>query len=151
MIRAGIDGKLFRVIRSLYDDVKLCVKHMNSLSDFYNSDIGLLQGEIMSPILFSIFVNDIEMYMQQNNSGLTLEQLSIYLLLFADDAVIVSDSAVGLQKSLDSLYKYCDKWKLKVNTSKTKVMIFRKSGRYSENIKFYYNGAELDIVPSFNY
>ena len=47
----------------------------------------------MSPILFSLFINDIESYLQVNAfEGITLDQITIYLLLFADDAVIISDS-----------------------------------------------------------
>ena len=54
MIKEGIDGKIFKVSKSLYSDIKLCVRHMNSVSDFFVSDIGLLQGEITFPILFSL-------------------------------------------------------------------------------------------------
>ena len=45
---------------------------------------------------------------QQNpNAGLSLEQISIYLLMFADDAVILSDSIEGLQSSLNYLEMFC--------------------------------------------
>ena len=64
---------------------------------FFSSDVGLLQGEVTSPIMFSLFLNDIEMRVQSNASaGNTLEQLSLYLLMFADDAVIFTDSIEGL-------------------------------------------------------
>ena len=55
LIHCGIDGKILRIIRSLYKDVKLKVKGLTSLSDILNCDLGLLQGEIMSPILFFYF------------------------------------------------------------------------------------------------
>ena len=108
MIKEGIDGKIFKVLKSLYSDIKLCVRHMNSVSDFFASVIGLLQGEITSPILFSLFVNDIELSLQYNiNAGLSLEELCIYLLLFADDAVLMSETREGLQMSLIQLEEYC--------------------------------------------
>ena len=48
------------------------------------------------------------MHLQQNpNSSITLDQVSIYLLLFADDAVIFNDTPEGLQSSLDNLESYC--------------------------------------------
>ena len=103
---------------------------MNSLSDLYICEVGLLQGEILSTFLFSIFLNDIEMHSGENiQDGITLEQLQLYLLLFADDAVLVSETREGLQRSLDKLHEYCFKWNLNVNIEKTKNVVFRKGGR----------------------
>ena len=50
--------------------------------------------------------------------------LKLYLLLFADDIVIFSNTSEGLQKGLDTVSDYCQKWKLTVNIDKTKVMVF---------------------------
>ena len=61
LIQSGIDGKMLTVIRSMYTEVKLCVKHMNSISELFDSNLGLLQGEITSSIMFSLFLNDIEL------------------------------------------------------------------------------------------
>ena len=54
-IKCVIDGKILKIIGSLYSSIKLRVKHLSSLSDLYSCDFGLLQGEILSPFLFSIF------------------------------------------------------------------------------------------------
>ena len=108
MIKSGIGGKLLCVLRSMYSDVKLCVKHMGNISDLFDSNLGLLQGEVTSPIMFSLFLNDIEVHLQNNlHCGIDINQLSIYLLLFADDAV---------------------------NTDKTKIIIFRKVDDYVKRI-----------------
>ena len=152
LIKSGIDGKLLNLIRSLYEKIKLRVKNLNSLSDLYSWELGLLQGEILSPFLFSVFLDDIEMHLGQNIvDGITLDQLQLYLLLFADDAVLVSETPEGLQRSLDSLKEYCDKWNLTVNIEKTKIVIYRKGGTLAHNIRFYYSGHEIEIVNSFNY
>ena len=52
--------------------------------------------------------------------------LKIMVLLYADDTVLLADRKEGLQKALHSLEKYCMYSKLKVNVSKTEVMIFGK-------------------------
>ena len=76
LIKNGIDGKFFQLIRSIYSEVKLCVKHMHKFSDIYDCQVGLLQGEILSPILFSLFINDLETYLQFNSvEGFNFEQL----------------------------------------------------------------------------
>ena len=69
-------------------------------------------------------------YKSNINSGITIEQLSIYILLFADDAVILSETAECLQPSLDKLQSYYLKWKLTVNILKTKIAVFHKGGRF---------------------
>ena len=46
------------------------------------------------------------------------------ILLFADDMVLFGNSKEDLQFALNKFENYCDKWRLTVNTSKTKVMIF---------------------------
>ena len=52
----------------------------------------------MSPFLFSLFIDDIETHLQEGiNDGINLEQLQLYLLLFADDAVLFSETREGLQ------------------------------------------------------
>ena len=38
-----------------------------------------------------------------------------------------------------------------VNRDKTKVVVFRKGGRLSDNLSFYYDGHKLDIVNKYTY
>ena len=40
--------------------------------------------------------------------------------MFADDTVLLAETPQDLQTLLNSLYTYCDEWKLTVNTAKTK-------------------------------
>ena len=75
------------------------------------------------------------MHLGQNiQDGITIDQLQLYLLLFADDTVLVPGTPEGLQRSLDSLQVYCNKWNLKVNIEKKKSMVSRKGGVISRNM-----------------
>ena len=124
---------------------------MNTVSDFFDSIIGLLQGEITSPIIFSFFINDLETQLQSNiDAGLTLDELSIFLLLLADDVFLMSESKEGLQLSLRKLESYCLKWNLHVNTDKTKIVIFRKDGIVNRDYRWFYEGKEIEIVECLN-
>ena len=53
----------------------------------------------------------------------------LFLILYADDIVKFANSKEELQLSVDALYEYCQRWKMIVDNNKTKVMVFRKSGR----------------------
>ena len=54
-------------------------------------------------------------------------------------------------KSLDTLFEYYQRYKLSVNTSKTKVMVFRKGHILPRDLKLYYNGKEINFVNTFSY
>ena len=54
------------------------------------------------------------------------KSFKLLILLYADDTVIMVDSPISFKKSLKSLQTNGEKWKLTVNITKTKVMIFRK-------------------------
>ena len=65
--------------------------------------------------------------------------------------MVFSNNAEQLQIGLDVLSEYCARWKLKVNISKTKILIFRKGGILPRNLEFTSDGEPLEIVKSFKY
>ena len=77
--------------------------------------------------------------------------LKLYILMYADDICILSHTEEGLQNGLNILQGYCEKWKLSVNVTKTKVMVFKKAGRLKRGLRFTYNNLELEIVNEFSY
>ena len=134
LYKLGINGKLLAIIRDMYNNVKTCVRNCNSLSDFFECAVGLKQGEVISLLLFSLFIEDLELFLQGDlSSGLCLDDITFILMLFADDMVILGKDANDLQKSLDLLDVYCSRWGLQVNTDKTKIVVFRKRGGLRDN------------------
>ena len=106
----------------------------------------------MSLILFSLFVEDFELFLQDNiNFGFRIDDIVLILLLFADDMAILGKSPAEVQSHLDNLYLYCNSWGLSVNTAKTIIMVFRKRGGLKENEKWTYNGNVIEVVDNFNY
>ena len=106
---------------------------------------------VCPPFLFSIYINDVERELiNRDAKGVDIGLIKLFLLLYADDITLFSDSADGLQ-GFNILSEYCDRWKLKINLSKTKVMVFRKGGRLSKELGFRYKGMEIEIVHQFSY
>ena len=144
----------------MYDVAKSCVRQNNQMSNYFYSNIGVRQGENLSPILFSIFLNDIVEFMSHGFDGLpditeAIQLLcdnddvevyfKLYLLLYADDTVISAESDEQLQAALNSMYLYCQTWILEVNPAKTKVVIFAKR-KVKEKPVFTYNGEQVVVV-----
>ena len=129
LIQSGVRGKILNIVQSMYSSIKSRVKFDNNVSDDFTSFMGVRQGEYLSPFLFSIYLNDLENELiLQGTDGFDLGMLKLYFLLYADDIVIFSETRDGLQRGLDILFEYCNRWKLTVNTDKTKIIVFRKGG-----------------------
>ena len=127
----GFDGKILNIFKSMYSHVKSCIKLQCNVSDFFEISVGLFQCQNNSPALFALFLEDLELFLQDRvNFGIDLYELSIILLLFANDMVLLGKSPQDLQHSLNKLYEYCTKWGLEVNTVKTNVVVFRKRGQF---------------------
>jgi hypothetical protein len=78
----------------------------------------------------------------------TLADVHVWLLLFADDLVLTSESEVGLQQQLDTLQQFCAECGLTVNVKKTKVMVFNSVDPCQ---KFVFEDDIIERVQSFNY
>ena len=115
----------------MYTSASSRVAVKNKLSSLFSCSKGVRQGCNLSPLLFSLFISDIESHLSSNRAGsITLTNLKVQLLLFADDLVLLADSRQGLQDSFDRLSEYCQAWKFKINIDKTKVVVFYKNQSY---------------------
>ena len=99
----------------------------------YPCDIRVRHGENLSPLLFSIYLNDLQFLSQSGNvNGVTcfsytIEEsahilLKLFVMLYADDTFILAETADDRQNALTQYALYCDTWKLTINNSKTKML-----------------------------
>ena len=85
LLKYEIKGNFFIEIYNMNSNIKSCirnpVKEPNCYSDFFNCSVGVCQGENLSPVLFSLFLNDLEEFLvSNNNNGISLiHQLNYYL------------------------------------------------------------------------
>ena len=79
----------------------------------------------------------------------------MFLLLFADDIALTSDTIKGLQSQLNILENVCEMYKMIVNVIQTKAVVFRLGGRLRANEKLFsflfFIGRKLEIVNGFQY
>lgn len=146
---------MYRAIKSMYYVVKARVRSGSDLTDTFFCPLGVKQGEVTSPILFSFLINELANDIQTSGiHGIRLSPediLEILILLFADDVILLSYSITGLQQQLNVLQDTANRLGLYVNFDKSKIVIFRNGGYISPKEKWFYNGQKLQIVNCYKY
>ena len=165
LIQNNIRGKVFRVIRNMYANLKSCVINDNETSDFFKCNIGVRQGENLSPLLFALYLNDFEIFIKDRFNGVDLLPqnmkelmfdkgidvlLVLFSLLYADDTLILANNEKELQSALNAVSDYCKIWSLQVNISKTKIIIFSR-GKVRKFKSFIFNEGILEVVDDYTY
>lgn len=150
LIKIGVSKTFIKLLSSMYQNIKSSVKTPEGLTDTFNSSVGVKQGCNLSPNLFNIFLNDLCDNFLDNCDPIRMENLKLNCLMYADDLLLLSETQKGLQRSLDRLYHYTRKWKLSINISKTKIMVFNKSGRKLD-INCTFGKDQVPMTRSYQY
>jgi hypothetical protein len=150
--QAGVQGKVLRAILAMLKDSKGEIRYGGKASEYFAIAMGVAQGAISSPMLFSIFINDLTRALAAAEPGVKLNRRGATTpgLLYADDTAALSYTAPGLQRQMDALADFCRRWRLEVNEIKTKVMVFNGSKLHKSN-KFTYGGHDIEIVDQYKY
>ena len=148
----GIHGPFLQILSSMYQSTTNSLIYKEYLTPIFNSDIGVKQGDCLSAVLFILYINDLPTAFRFNGSNpITIENTPINCLKYADDLIIMSTSASGLQKCIDQLAIYCEKWKLQVNFKKTKIVIFNRQGSLIKKYKFLFNSTAIESINEYKY
>ena len=154
LITEGIHGRILVILRSMYTKLKSCVKTPDGLTELFSCLMGTRQGCMISPLLFILYINIlVVMCNQSGNPGIYLDETfpSVQLLMYADDLAMVNDTVGRLQAGLDTLSTFCRNYGLRVNDTKTKIMVFRNGGTLRQNEKWFYRGTRIDTVTYYKY
>ena len=130
--RLGLHGNILNAMKSLYSDVRCCVKlGMGSLcTEWFKVNSGLRQGCLISPLMFNIYINDLAMVIKDKCKGVKLENGNeLCLLMYADDIVFLAETEDDLQLMLNVLSEWCKSWEVTVNLKKSQIMHFRSTSK----------------------
>ena len=138
----------------MYKSVLASVCVGDKVTEYFECSSGVRQGCVLSPLLFSIFLSELQRELIDCGAkGIDVlgDPLGIFLLMYADDIAIVADNVVDLQKKIDCLEKYCNKYGLKINMDKTKVVVFKNGGFIRKTEKWYLNKSEIKVESCYTY
>ena len=111
----------------MYDITQSTVLLEGKISKQFNIGQGVAQGCSMSPILFSIFINQLLDDVEKAAIGITVKKdVKVGGHMFADDFVGLTNNAEDLQTFINVVQGFCNKWRLKSNIKKRAVVVFSK-------------------------
>ena len=102
----GIKGKFWRIIKDFYRKTCVKIRINGKFSEEFQSEKGVKQGGVLSPILFSLFINELIMEIKKAEMGIKLKETLIAILLYADHIVLIAEKKQELQELLDIVSDY---------------------------------------------
>ena len=71
--------------------------------------------------------------------------------MYADDIVLLAENEKDLKTLLNTTHEWCSKWKLNINTEKSKIMHLRQNRKQQSNFQFKYGSTTLEYCPYYKY
>ena len=124
------------------------------LTQSFTTTVGVKQGCVFSPLIFNLFINDLPDQFDDLCDPVMIKNKKLHALMFADDVMILSQSASGLKRAIGITIDYFKSINLSVNFDKSQVMIFNARGLLLDKTKdhhFFAHGQRLKVVSEYTY
>ena len=127
--RKGIPHRLWHLINNSYSDASSSVLYSGSHSHSFPLLQGVRQGAILSPLLYSVFVDELLDILSESGHGVMIGDNYCGAPMYADDLALIADSPEDLQAMLDIVSSYAHAWRYTFNAQKSAVLVFGEAPR----------------------
>lgn len=124
---------MWRVVKGMYHIVESAVLVGEESTEWFELQAGVRQGCVMSPILFSLFINGLARELKEQGQGVDIGGRRVQMLLYAD-IVLLAETPGDLQRMLQVVSEYSQKWRFRVNPKKGKseVIVFGRKKKTAQ-------------------
>jgi len=145
----GYEEKIVRLLEALYQDSMCAVRVDGGLSEWFDTIVGVMQGCVLSPLLFNIMLEVvIALALEDNEIGVNISVINISNLRFADDICLAAGSNKDLQQLVDKVHTTSSRFGLKVSSTKTEVQCI---GSEKQQMKIVLGNRQLMQCEQFVY
>ena len=146
----GIQAKLLRMIENLYSTVSACIRIEGEETEWFQIKTGFRQGCILSPLLFNMILDYIMRRLEKlHGMGTSSKPRNVEDAEYADDTCLMAECLARIVELTQALATESEKFGLKINTNKTKIMPVTKEVLKMPAV--IQNGTEIEIVKNFVY
>ena len=131
---------------NMYISQKMQVRFSNVLSSQFTVGNGVKQGGVLSPILFTVYLDSLIKTLKQRNIGCKIGNKFLRVFGYADDLTLLCPTLSGLQEMLNVCEDFAKDYNILFNASKSKLMYFGKNNLNCENLLCMSNGSSIEFV-----
>lgn len=143
--KEGVDGKFYHALKSMYSCSVAFVQVNDLQTDWFKTPFGVKQGDVLAPkLVFSLYFK-----IKNSTLGIHLNNLTVGILLYADDIALLAELEDDLQNMLNILKTWCYRWRLSINQSKTQINHFRKKGTPKSRKILTFGNMKLDYTSDY--
>lgn len=148
----GFQGRAWSYLHSLYQGDRSYVQMGKFKSSWFSHKTGVRQGDVASPMLYSLFINELVEEFKAQGLGVPIDDGEpVGILLFADDICLLAPDQEQLQRMLDIVSRYADRWRFRINQDKSNVMVIGTANEENEPAKWLLQGHSVKETNSYKY
>ena len=134
-----------RILMNSYCSQKMGIRWNGTYSDTFTICNGVKQGGVLSPLLFTIYLEELLVKLEAQGLGCHRNGMFVGAFIYADDITILAPTSTSLNKMLDTCKQYADDVNLTFNANKTKCMYFDYTGSTNipNNVVFMHEPIEF--------
>ena len=120
----GVPVILVRILCIWYRCQQLCIQWGKTKSSFFTISNGVRQGGILSPKLFSVYMDDLSNMLIRSGVGCYIDNVCVNHVFYADDLCLMAPCAIALQELLNICHSYSIIVDLNFNAKKSFCFAF---------------------------
>lgn len=152
MRKMGINEKLTRRVKEIYEDTRNIVRIGNQETREFWTVKGVRQGCPLSPALFNVYVAGLEEELRKGQAeGIVVGNRKVWSLSYADDIVLIADREEELKEMMKRFEAFLKNAELELNTEKTKIIAFERRKNKRRQRTWRWGGQEIEEVEETRY
>ena len=149
LMKRGVPLCFLNIIIFLYLNMKSRCQWRGTFSEYFDVLTGTKQGGIISPRIFTLYMDDLIDRLKQRGIGCHLIDMFIACLFYADDLCLIAPTRSSLQEMLNICQDYCSEFCHTFNVKKSKVLFFGKKNTHVCDLML--DGKPLEFVKQWKY
>ena len=150
MEQLGIPEKFRNIIIDMYTNTKMKFILGDIQTEWVHCNRGVRQGCCLSPLLFSLYTEELIARVKSVNAGLQVGKDKLKILVYADDIVLFSDTNLGMQSLLNATTDYSVVFDVEFGIDKSNVLIVNGESE-DDGDQWYLNNLILKRVYEYQY